>query len=58
MAKKMFLQRKLKIFRKYFKLIEQLTQFPLAKNDDGPVAMEMAMQTAMKPRIVIVKLRF
>ena len=28
------------------KLLDQLTQFPLAKNDDGPDALEMAMQAA------------
>ena len=29
--------------------LNQLTQFPLAKNDDGPDALEMAMQAAQKP---------
>jgi len=29
-------------------LLSQLTQFPLAKNDDGPDALEMAMQVAQR----------
>ena len=34
--------------RKHVLLLNQLTQFPLAKNDDGPDALEMAMQVAEK----------
>jgi predicted phage terminase large subunit-like protein len=34
--------------RKHRLLLNQLTQFPLAKNDDGPDALEMAMQVAEK----------
>jgi len=30
--------------RKHRQLLDQLTQFPLAKNDDGPDALEMAIQ--------------
>jgi len=30
--------------RKHKQLLDQLTQFPLAKNDDGPDALEMAIQ--------------
>jgi predicted phage terminase large subunit-like protein len=34
--------------RKHRLLLSQLTQFPLAKNDDGPDALEMAMQVAQR----------
>jgi len=38
---------------KHQQLLQQLTQFPMAKNDDGPDALEMAVDTARKPRIVV-----
>lgn len=38
---------------KHQKLLQQLTQFPMAKNDDGPDALEMAVDIARKPRIVV-----
>ena len=34
--------------RKHRQLLDQFTQFPLAKNDDGPDALEMAMQAVKK----------
>jgi len=37
---------------KHQQLLQQLTQFPMAKNDDGPDALEMAVETARKPRRV------
>ncbi len=43
----------LRFNRKHQTLLQQLTQFPLAKNDDGPDALEMAVDTARKPRIVV-----
>ncbi len=39
-------QGNIRFCRKHRKLLDQLTQFPLAKNDDGPDALEMAMQAA------------
>jgi hypothetical protein len=39
-------QGNLRFCRKHRLLLSQLTQFPLAKNDDGPDALEMAMQVA------------
>lgn len=33
-------------FRLGVSLLEQLTQFPVAKHDDGPDALEMAMQAS------------
>ncbi len=39
--------------RKHQQLLQQLIQFPLAKNDDGPDALEMAVDTARKPRVVV-----
>ena len=39
-------QGNLRFCRKHTLLLSQLTQFPLAKNDDGPDALEMAMQVA------------
>jgi len=39
-------QGNLRFCRKHRLLLNQLTQFPLAKNDDGPDALEMAMQVA------------
>jgi predicted phage terminase large subunit-like protein len=38
--------------RKHQDLLLQLTQFPLAKNDDGPDALEMAVDIARRPRIL------
>jgi len=37
-------QGNIRFCRKHGLLLDQLTQFPLAKNDDGPDALEMAMQ--------------
>ena len=34
--------------RKHTELISQLTQFPMAKNDDGPDALQMAVELARK----------
>jgi len=39
----------LRFSRKHQQLLQQLIQFPLAKNDDGPDALEMAVDTARKP---------
>jgi len=39
-------QGRLQFFRKHDLLLEQLTQFPVAKHDDGPDALEMAMQAS------------
>ncbi len=39
----------LRFSRKHQQLLQQLIQFPLAKNDDGPDALEMAVDTALKP---------
>ena len=36
--------------RKHLLLLEQLKQFPLAKHDDGPDALEMAIETARQVR--------
>jgi predicted phage terminase large subunit-like protein len=41
-------QGNLRFCRKHRLLLSQLTQFPLAKNDDGPDALEMAMQVAQR----------
>ena len=41
-------QGNIRFCRKHRQLLDQLTQFPLAKNDDGPDALEMAMQAAKK----------
>jgi predicted phage terminase large subunit-like protein len=38
----------LRFSRKHTLLLSQLTQFPLAKNDDGPDALEMAVDIALK----------
>jgi len=43
----------LRFSRKHQELLQQLTQFPLAKNDDGPDALEMAVDTARKPWIKV-----
>ena len=34
--------------RKHHELLNQLTQFPMAKNDDGPDALQMAVELARK----------
>ena len=39
--------------RKHRQLLDQLTQFPLAKNDDGPDALEMAMQAAKEEKYIM-----
>lgn len=44
-------QGNLRFCRKHILLLSQLTQFPLAKNDDGPDALEMAVQVAQKKRL-------
>ena len=41
-------QGNIRFCRKHRQLLDQLTQFPLAKNDDGPDALEMAMQAVKK----------
>lgn len=46
-------QGNLRFCRKHAMLLGQLTQFPLAKNDDGPDALEMAMQVAQKKPIYV-----
>jgi predicted phage terminase large subunit-like protein len=45
-------QGNIRFCRKHRKLLDQLTQFPLAKNDDGPDALEMAMQAAKKKEVL------
>lgn len=40
----------LRFSRKHQQLLQQLIQFPIAKNDDGPDALEMAVETALRPR--------
>jgi len=42
-------QGKIQFSRKHALLLEQLTQFPMAKHDDGPDALEMAMQASHNP---------
>lgn len=42
---------------KHQELLRQLLQFPMAKNDDGPDALEMAVETARKVRHVGVLFR-
>lgn len=37
---------------KHQTLLQQLTQYPMAKNDDGPDALEMAVETAHTVRRV------
>ncbi|MCJ7624318.1 MAG: phage terminase large subunit [Anaerolineaceae bacterium] len=44
-------QGNLRFCRKHILLLSQLIQFPLAKNDDGPDALEMAMQVAQAKEI-------
>jgi len=46
-------QGNLRFCRKHRLLLNQLTQFPLAKNDDGPDALEMAMQVAEKKEATV-----
>ena len=46
-------QGNLRFCRKHRLLLSQLTQFPLAKNDDGPDALEMAMQVAQREPIPV-----
>ncbi len=41
-------QGNIRFWRKHRQLLGQLTQFPLAKNDDGPDALEMAMEAVKK----------
>ena len=41
-------QGNIRFCRKHGQLLSQLTHFPLAKNDDGPDALEMAMQAVKK----------
>ena len=41
-------QSKIRFCRKHRQLLDQLTQFPLAQNDDGPDALEMAIQAVKK----------
>ena len=41
-------QGNIRFCRKQRQLLDQLAQFPLAKNDDGPDALEMAMQAVKK----------
>ena len=48
----------LRFSRKHRLLLNQLTQFPLAKNDDGPDALEMAMQIAQRSRPTMVSFEF
>jgi len=43
----------LRFYRKHQQLLLQLTQFPLAKNDDGPDALEMAVDITRKPKIFV-----
>ncbi len=43
-------QGRIRFCRSHQKLLEQLRQFPLAKHDDGPDALQMAMETATRPR--------
>ena len=43
-------QGRLRFSRKHALLSEQLTQFPVAKHDDGPDALEMAMQASQNSR--------
>ena len=48
----------LRFSRKHGTLLSQLTQFPLAKNDDGPDALEMAMQVAERRQPKLVSFEF
>jgi len=41
-------QGNIRFCRKHRQFLDQLTQFPLAKNDDGPDALEMAMKAVKK----------
>jgi len=42
-------QSTIRFCRQHLTLLEQLRQFPLAKHDDGPDALEMAIDTARQP---------
>ena len=46
-------QGNIRFCRKHMQLLDQLTQFPLAKNDDGPDALEMAMQAAKEEKYIM-----
>lgn len=43
-------QGKIRFSRKHAVLLDQLRQFPLARHDDGPDALEMVVKIASKPR--------
>lgn len=43
----------LRFSSKHQMLLRQLIKFPLAKNDDGPDALEMAVEIGRKPRIIV-----
>ncbi len=43
-------QGQIRFCKKHNLLLDQLRQFPLGKHDDGPDALEMAMQMANRPR--------
>lgn len=45
-----FAQGKLRLRRSHFVLNDQLRQFPLAKHDDGPDALQMALEVARIPK--------
>jgi predicted phage terminase large subunit-like protein len=38
---------------KHQELVRQLEQFPMAKNDDGPDALQMAVEIARKPPVIV-----
>ncbi|MHC5116778.1 MAG: hypothetical protein ACYSQY_06890, partial [Planctomycetota bacterium] len=38
---------------KHQELVRQLEQFPMAKNDDGPDALQMAVEIALKPPVIV-----
>ena len=40
----------IKVSRKHKTLLQQLKEFPMGKNDDGPDALKMAVDTAVKAR--------
>jgi len=44
-------QGNIRFCRKHRQLLSQLTQFPLAKNDDGPDALEMAIQATKEKSV-------
>ena len=51
-------QGNIRFCRKHGLLLDQLTQFPLAKNDDGPDALEMAMQAVKEKEGFFVSMDF